>query len=71
VAIQLGPTRALGGSLLIEPLSLGSPGQMRPTTVLHCLHVILNEEWEHQRFAVRDLKKAASAQPATAGERRL
>ncbi|KAA1423616.1 DinB family protein [Mumia zhuanghuii] len=24
-------------------------------TVLHCLHVILNEEWEHLRFALRDL----------------
>ncbi len=24
-------------------------------TVLSCLHVILNEEWEHHRFAVRDL----------------
>lgn len=29
------------------------------TTVLHCLHVILNEEWQHQRYAVRDLQKAA------------
>ncbi len=28
-------------------------------TVLHCLHVILNEEWEHQRYAVRDLRNAA------------
>ena len=28
-------------------------------TVLHCLHVILNEEWEHQRYAIRDLQKAA------------
>jgi DinB superfamily len=24
-------------------------------TVLSCLHVILKEEWEHHRFAVRDL----------------
>jgi hypothetical protein len=24
-------------------------------TVLHCLHVILDEEWEHHRYAVRDL----------------
>ncbi len=30
-------------------------------TVLQCLHVILEEEWEHQRFAVRDLD-AISAQ---------
>ena len=27
--------------------------------ILHCLHVILNEEWEHQRYAVRDLRKQA------------
>ncbi len=26
-----------------------------PETVLSCVHVILNEEWEHHRFAVRDL----------------
>ncbi len=26
--------------------------------VLRCLHVIFNEEWEHQRYAVRDLLKA-------------
>jgi hypothetical protein len=25
------------------------------TTVLHCLHVVLNEEWWHHRYAVRDL----------------
>jgi hypothetical protein len=24
-------------------------------SVLHCVHVILNEEWEHHRYAVRDL----------------
>jgi len=27
----------------------------RPETTLSCLHVILHEEWEHHRFAVRDL----------------
>lgn len=26
-----------------------------PETTLSCLHVILQEEWEHHRFAVRDL----------------
>jgi len=26
-----------------------------PETVLSCLHVILQEEWEHHRYAVRDL----------------
>jgi hypothetical protein len=24
-------------------------------SVLHCIHVLLNEEWEHHRYAVRDL----------------
>ena len=24
-------------------------------SVRECLHVVLNEEWEHHRFAVRDL----------------
>ncbi|MDQ3096079.1 MAG: DinB family protein, partial [Actinomycetota bacterium] len=26
-----------------------------PETTLSCLHVILNEEWQHYRYAVRDL----------------
>jgi DinB superfamily/Pentapeptide repeats (8 copies) len=26
-----------------------------PETILSCLHVILNEEWEHHRYSVRDL----------------
>jgi DinB superfamily/Pentapeptide repeats (8 copies) len=26
-----------------------------PETILSCLHVILEEEWEHHRYAVRDL----------------
>ncbi len=26
-----------------------------PETILSCLHVILNEEWEHHRCAVRGL----------------
>ena len=34
----------------------GSPGHPRKAhTVLHCLHVVLNEEWQHHRYAVRDL----------------
>ncbi|GEP40441.1 hypothetical protein NPS01_41040 [Nocardioides psychrotolerans] len=32
-----------------------------PETVLACLHVILNEEWEHHRFAVRDLDAIEAA----------
>lgn len=31
-------------------------------TVLSCLHTILEEEWEHQRYAVRDLDKIATDQ---------
>lgn len=31
----------------------------RSVTVLRCLHVILGEEWEHHRFAVRDLDAIA------------
>lgn len=35
-------------------------------TTLECLHVILHEEWEHHRFAVRDLE-AIEAQAAKGG----
>jgi hypothetical protein len=31
-----------------------------PETVLSCLHVILQEEWEHYRFATRDLEAIAA-----------
>ncbi|MGH9171798.1 MAG: DinB family protein [Acidimicrobiales bacterium] len=32
------------------------PGHPREAhTVLHCLHVVLNEEWEHNQYANRDL----------------
>jgi hypothetical protein len=34
----------------------------RRATVLHCLHVILNGEWEHQHYAVSDLRIAARGQ---------
>jgi hypothetical protein len=33
-------------------------------TVLACLHVILNEEWEHHRYAVRDLDAIEAASDA-------
>ncbi|MEW1953787.1 DinB family protein [Terrabacter sp. NPDC080008] len=32
----------------------------RPETVLSCLHTILEEEWEHHRYAVRDLDALAA-----------
>ncbi|MFD3404808.1 DinB family protein [Kribbella sp. NPDC058693] len=31
-----------------------------PETVRHCLHVIIEEEWEHLRFATRDLDTIGS-----------
>jgi len=34
-------------------------------TTLSCLHVILEEEWEHHRFAVRDLDAIESASRST------
>jgi len=37
----------------VPPPGPGHPNS--PHTVLACLHVILNEEWEHRRYAVRDL----------------
>jgi hypothetical protein len=33
----------------------------REMTTLSCLHVILNEEWEHLRFGLRDLDVIAAA----------
>ncbi|GGN50004.1 hypothetical protein FHR83_008880 [Actinoplanes campanulatus] len=42
--------------LLAEPRVVPwSPDHEEP--VLHCLHVILAEEWEHLRFALRDLDR--------------
>jgi DinB superfamily/Pentapeptide repeats (8 copies) len=44
----------------------------REQTILSCLHVILKEEWEHLRFAVRDLDaiEAGSARLSARGRRR-
>jgi hypothetical protein len=35
------------------PDTPGHPDE--PHSVLHCLHVILDEEWEHNRYVNRDL----------------
>ena len=35
-----------------------------PETVLSCLHTILEEEWEHHRYAVRDLDAIESGSDA-------
>ncbi|MDA8340643.1 MAG: DinB family protein [Actinomycetota bacterium] len=37
------------------PESAGWPPYARGKTVLECVHVVLNEEWEHHGFCVRDL----------------
>lgn len=37
----------------VPPETPGHPEEAR--SVLHCLHVILDEEWEHSRYANRDL----------------
>src|SRR4051794_15276848 len=42
----------------VPPATPGHPTQ--PHSVLACLHVILNEEWEHNRYAVRDLESLES-----------
>jgi len=44
----------------VTPAELAAPRRNphdpdHPETVLSCLHVILEEEWEHHRYAVRDL----------------
>jgi hypothetical protein len=31
-----------------------------PESTRNCLHVILDEEWEHHRYAVRDLDAVAA-----------
>jgi hypothetical protein len=37
----------------VPPASPGHPRKAH--TVLQCLHVVLKEEWQHHRYAVRDL----------------
>jgi hypothetical protein len=48
----------------VPPATPGHPTE--PHSVLHCLHVILDEEWEHNRYANRDLAVLAggSAPPS-------
>lgn len=48
---------ATAGELERNCVAPASPGDPRKDhTVLQCLHVILKEEWQHHRYAVRDLK---------------
>jgi hypothetical protein len=43
----------------IPPDPPGHPAE--PRSVLHCLHVVLNEEWEHNQYAERDLSLVVAA----------
>lgn len=40
-----------------------NPHGPHPETTRSCLHVILEEEWEHYRFATRDLDTIAAGEP--------
>jgi hypothetical protein len=52
---------AITPDVLAEPReNPHDPGH--PETVRSCLHVILAEEWEHLRFAVRDLDATEAEQ---------
>jgi hypothetical protein len=49
----------------VTPADLDTPrknphGGARPGTTRSCLHVILEEQWEHYRFATRDLNTIAA-----------
>jgi hypothetical protein len=46
----------------VPPASPGHP--RKDHTVLQCLHVILKEEWQHHRYAVRDLEVLERRPPA-------
>jgi hypothetical protein len=50
----------------VPPDSPGHP--RRDRTVLQCLHVVLKEEWQHHRYAVRDLG-LLEQRPSGAGRR--
>jgi hypothetical protein len=42
-----------------------APGHPRKDhTVLRCLHVVLKEEFEHHRYAIRDLTVLETRRPA-------
>jgi hypothetical protein len=43
----------------------GWPPYARGRSVLQCLHTVLDEEWAHHGFAVRDLDRLASTQPGS------
>lgn len=69
--------RAAHVALVRDFLAATTPGQLaelRPNpwapdhsvSVIACVHVVLNEEWDHHRYAVRDLDAIASASQGAA-----
>jgi len=70
---RMGEVKATIAALTTEELDRvceppAAPGHpTRPHTVRECLHVILNEEWEHNRYAERDLNALASREEPTPG----
>ena len=56
--------RDLIATVTPEELAVPHPNPHDPEeqeTTLSCLHVILEEEWEHHRYAVRDLAAIAAS----------
>jgi hypothetical protein len=57
-AERVGMVRAFIESVTVEELATARANPWAPEypeTTLSCLHTILQEEWEHHRYAVRDL----------------
>jgi hypothetical protein len=65
VAVRLGhvaKVREYLATATAEDLAVtgdGPPWAGHPVTALDCIHIIANEEWQHHRFAVRDLDRLA------------
>ena len=63
-ADRVGMVRDFIAAVTPEELAVPRPNPHDPEegeTTLSCLHVILEEEWEHHRYAVRDLDAIAVA----------
>lgn len=64
-AERMGMVRDYIGSVMPEELAMERRNPWAPEypeTVLSCLHTILEEEWEHHRYAVRDLDRIAAGE---------
>jgi len=66
-ASRVGMVRDYLATVTGDDLAVPRPSPWAPEheqTTLSCLHVILNEEWEHHRFAVRDLDAIRAGSPS-------